>query len=114
MAVPRSPSGELDPPPGVAPTSDITIEFDNSVCTLDAPETFTPNGAVRIEFVNKTATDATVNVRSGDEYISELPAGPGRSNVGYVALNDAGPHQTECRPEFGEPIHGPMLQWTSD
>ena len=69
---------------------------------------------MRIEFVNTTETDAVVSVRWGDEYIGEVPAGPGGSNVGYVALTAAGAHPIECSPEFGEAITGPALAWESD
>ena len=112
--VPRSPSGPLDPPPGVDPTAAVSITFDGSACMVEGPATFTPNGAVRLEFVNTTETDAVASVLWGDENIGEVPAGPGDSNVGYVALTSAGPHPVACRPEFGENITGPALAWGSD
>jgi hypothetical protein len=112
--VPRSPSGELAPPPGVAPTATVTITFDGSTCTLAGPATFRPNSAVRIEFVNTTETDAVAVVRFGYGFIGEIPAGPGRSNVGFVELTSPGPHPVECGPEFGETIVGPTLAWSSD
>jgi basic membrane protein A len=112
--VPRSPSGELAPPPGVAPTATVTVTFDGSTCTLEGPSTLTPNGAVRIDFVNTTATDALASVRSGDGYIGEVPAPPGGDNTGYVVLTDPGPHPIECSPGFGEVITGPALKWGPD
>ncbi len=112
--VPRSPSGALTPPPGVAPTAAVTVTFDGSTCTLDGPVTFTPNGVVRIEFVNATDTDAVVTVRYGEGFIGEVPARPGGSNVGFVALTSPAPHPVECGPEFGERISGPTLAWSSE
>jgi basic membrane lipoprotein Med (substrate-binding protein (PBP1-ABC) superfamily)/DNA-binding SARP family transcriptional activator len=113
--VPRSPSGSLASPPGVSTAArTVTITFDGSTCTLDGPATFTPNSAVRIEFVNTTETDAVASVRWGDEYIGEVPAGPAGSNVGFVELTSPGPHPVECGPEFGEAIVGPTLAWSSD
>lgn len=113
-AVPRSPSGDLAPPPGVAPTATVTVTFDGSACIVEGPATFTPNGAVRLDFVNTTETDAVASVLWGDEYTVEVPAGPGASNTGYTALTAAGPHPVACRPEFGETTIGPALEWGTD
>ena len=112
--VPRSPSGELAPPPGVAPTATVTVTFDGSTCALESPSMLTPNGAVRIDFVNATDTDALVKVRWGDGYIAEVPAPPRGHNVGYAALTEPGPHPIECSPEFGVGITGPALAWGTD
>ena len=79
--VPRSPSGDLAPPPSVSPTATVTITFDGSTCMVEGPATFTPNGAVRIEFVNTTDSDAVASLLWDGEYIVEVPAAPGRSNT---------------------------------
>ena len=109
--VPRSPSGELAPPPGVSPTATVTITFDGSACMVEGPATFTPNGALRLDFVNTSDTDAVASVLWEGEYIVEVAAGPGRSSNGYTSLTSARPHPVTCRPEFGETITGASLAW---
>ena len=78
---------------------------------VEGPATFTPNGAVRIEFVNTTDSDAVASLLWDGEYIVEIPAAAGRSNTGYTSLTAAGAHPVTCRPEFGETFTGPSLAW---
>ena len=75
------PTGALEPPRGVVPTTTLTVTFDGSTCRYDGPAPSSTPGMVRVEFVNTSdSTDGWTFYPAG-EFAVQVPALGGHAEL---------------------------------
>ena len=103
--VPSAPSGTLEPPRGLVPTTTLTVTFDGAVCKYDGPGELAP-GMVRVDFVNTSDVDGSVDVLSRGELAVQVPASAATPNSGYAGLEAAADYAFVCHSGSGRTIGG--------
>ncbi|HEY3483914.1 MAG TPA: BMP family ABC transporter substrate-binding protein, partial [Ilumatobacteraceae bacterium] len=106
LVVPRSPTGDLGPPPTELVTRTGTVTYDGVSCRYDGPVVHTYGELVHIDFVNDTSDDAVFALgapRPADH--PQITAPAGGSNEGYIRF-EFGPNETWCSSLAADAIDG--------
>jgi basic membrane lipoprotein Med (substrate-binding protein (PBP1-ABC) superfamily)/DNA-binding SARP family transcriptional activator len=114
--VPRSPKGELEPPPDTTVADTVTITYDGATCRAARLPSFEPGDVARVEFVNTSRRDALLRVQYGSSWVVGITAAPGSTNMGYASFFTGGDYTTYCAPEPSDDtdqVPGPTLTVTA-
>ena len=88
VTIPRAPTGDLLPPPGLVASDTVTLTWDGEACTYaDSGADFEPGTTVRVDFVNNTSEYWffwTLHSERGIQ-VSTLVQ-PRARNAGYITL----------------------------
>ena len=108
--VPRMPSLELLPPPGMEVTDEIVVTWDGQGCVSSGDSEFASDAVLKVEFVNQGSTyrqfwNLHSNGGSFDVPVEVLVA-PQSRHVGFMAPG-RGTIELKCGPDLrsGEPIN---------
>lgn len=101
VTVPRAPTGDLLPPPGLVASDTVTLTWDGDACTYsDSGADFEPGAAVRVDFVNNSSEYWFFFILHSERGILvETLVKPGTRNAGYITL-PSGTIEFNCGSEI--------------